>query len=135
MSSHQHRADLFETGTFAECPMTEAESKRLADEFAAFWVAYPLHVGRLLALKAYAKARKTASADVILAGVDRYLANKPAWQQFAHPSSWLNAGRWDDEFVERRRWPRECPHTPACPQGPNWQCIQRTQLDALRKQG
>jgi hypothetical protein len=66
--------------------MNDAESKTLAEDFAAFWLAYPVHIGRLAALKAYAKARKLAPAADILAGIDRYIANKPAWQAFAHAS-------------------------------------------------
>lgn len=112
--------------------MNDAESKTLAGEFADFWLAYPIHEGRLAALKAYAKARKRAAAADILSGIARYIANKPAWKAFAHASSWLNGERWTDEFVERRQRPRVCPHDPPCPNGPNWQCQQRTQLEAFK---
>jgi hypothetical protein len=29
--------------------MNDAESKTLAEDFAAFWLAYPVHIGRLAA--------------------------------------------------------------------------------------
>lgn len=134
MSSHQHRASLFETDPDPILPMTDAESKRLAEDFAAFWLEYPIHEGRLAALKAYTKARKHAAAADILSGIARYIAHKPAWKAFAHASSWLNGERWNDEFSERRQTPRTCPHTPPCEEGPNWRCHQRTEMDRFRNQ-
>jgi hypothetical protein len=68
-SSSQHEASFFETEPDRIVPMNEAESKTLAEDFAAFWLAYPVHIGRLAALKAYAKARKLAPAADILAGL------------------------------------------------------------------
>jgi hypothetical protein len=133
-SSSQQRPSFFETEPDVIGAINDAESKTVAEDFAAFWLAYPVHIGRLAALKAYAKARKLAPAADILAGIDRYIANKPAWQAFAHASSWLNAGRWADEFMERRRAPRTCPHTPPCVEGPNWRCHQRTEMDRYRNQ-
>lgn len=65
--------------------------------FQAFWAVYPKRVARLAAMKAYAKALRLASAEQILAGVERYTQSKPDWQQWAYPASWLNAGRWLDE--------------------------------------
>lgn len=132
MSSHQHEASLFETEPDRNRAMTDAESKTLADEFSQFWLRYPIHDGRLAALKAYTKARKRAAAQDILNGIDRYIAHKPAWQEFAHASSWLNGERWTDEVVEKRQWPRECPHDPKCPDGANWRCHQRTEFARLR---
>lgn len=132
MSSHQQPASLFATEPDRNRAMSEPESKILAAEFSDFWLRYPIHIGRLAALKAFAKARKLADVADILAGIDRYIAHKPAWQAFAHASSWLNAGRWADEFVEKRQWPRECPHDPKCPDGANWRCHQRTEFARLR---
>ncbi|HWO88898.1 MAG TPA: hypothetical protein VNL98_07085 [Gemmatimonadales bacterium] len=88
-----------------------ADDRALAADFAEFWRVYPHRVGKLRAQQAYAKARQRASAREILAGVERYTAMKPAWQQWAHPSSWLNAGRWLDEYAPEpepadRRVPR-----------------------------
>jgi hypothetical protein len=104
-SSSQQRPSFFETEPDRIVPMNEAESKTLAEDFAAFWLAYPVHIGRLAALKAYAKARKLAPAADILAGIDRYIAHKPAWQAFAHPSTWLNAagGRTNSSNAGKRR--------------------------------
>lgn len=72
-------------------------------EFKAWYAAYPRKVKPLAAMKAYEKARKLASAAELLEGVERYRAHKPAWQAWAHPTSWLNAGCWGDQYgpVER----------------------------------
>lgn len=68
------------------------------DEFETFWAAYPRHVARLAAEKAFARARGKASLETLLAGVARYREQMPADPRFqAHPATWLNAGRWMDE--------------------------------------
>lgn len=78
----------------------------LESEFAAFWQAYPRRVAKLAALKAYEKARKLASAEAILAGVQRYKQAKPEYADWCHPTTFLNQGRWLDEYEEapRPRW-------------------------------
>ena len=67
-------------------------------EFETFWKAYPRKVGKGAAVKAYRAARRKASLTEILAGLDAYRTNKPDWQDYAHPSSWLNAERWADDY-------------------------------------
>ena len=84
---------------------TAAQDRRgLTEDFAAWWQRYPRKVGKLAAEKAYAKARQTVSADVLLEGVQRYCACKPAWQDYCHPRTWLCQGRWTDEYTVD--WPR-----------------------------
>lgn len=68
-------------------------------DFVVFWKSYPKKAGKIDAQKAYDKARTQASAAEILDGVAVYIANKPAWQEWAHPGSWLRAGRWMDEYA------------------------------------
>lgn len=67
-------------------------------DFGEFWKAYPRRVGKLDAQRAYAKARTQASAAEILDGIARYVANKPDYADWAHPGTWLRAGRWMDEY-------------------------------------
>ena len=62
-----------------------------------FWPAYQSKVKKPAALTAYRKARKKASTDQIMSGLDTYNRTKPDWQQWAHPTSWLNQERWNDE--------------------------------------
>ena len=83
-------------------------------DFEGFWAAYPRRVGKLDALKAYAKARTQASAAEILDGVRRYIANKPSYADWAHPGTWLRAGRWMDDYAPQTApyaevdWFQEC---------------------------
>jgi len=72
------------------------KEKEQAD-FERFWKAWPLKVKRDEARKAFSKAIGRARVDDILAGMNRYIANKPDWQHWAHASTWLNGGRWSDE--------------------------------------
>ena len=66
-------------------------------EFAEWYSAYPLKVKPRLAEAAYARARRKASPAELLDGIERYRNNKPAYADWAHPTSWLNAERWRDQ--------------------------------------
>ena len=66
-------------------------------DFDHFWSAYPRKCGKLAALKAYYKALKTASHADIMTGLRHYLTSKPSYADWAHPTTWLNQGRWMDE--------------------------------------
>lgn len=71
----------------------------MSEDFTTFWQAYPRRVGKLAALKSYVKARTVATAEEILAGVELYCAHLPEDVKYvAHPASWLNQGRWMDEY-------------------------------------
>ena len=86
-------------------------SKEKYDGFEDFWRVWPNKVSKALAEKAYQKARKNVTQEVLLSGVQFYIKNKPEYQDYAHASSWLNARRWDDgQIVEnhtitRTDWP------------------------------
>jgi hypothetical protein len=69
-----------------------------ARDFEEFWKQYPRHVGKLAAQKAYRHARTLASAAEILAGIEVYKRNKPAYADWAHAATWLRAGRWMDDY-------------------------------------
>lgn len=95
-----------EAATSGGVPARPAEASSLADDFEEFWRHFPRHVKKLAARKAYEKARKLASAETILAGAMLYARTCPQEEQFiAHPTSWLNQGRWDDEIGSVRRTP------------------------------
>jgi hypothetical protein len=69
-------------------------------DFESFWQAYPKRVGRLKAEKCFASAVSSGiSAEVLVAGAERYAAERfgddPRFTK--HPSTWLNAGCWNDE--------------------------------------
>lgn len=102
-------------------------------EFEEFWQHYPRRVGKFAAMKAYEKARRHASAGEILAGVRSYTRHKPDYADWAHPSSWLNAGRWLDEYEPLPAFgfeSFECAHEPLC-SGRN-ACYIKTRLDAMK---
>lgn len=88
-------------------------------DFQAFWAAYPRREARLDAIKAYAQALKIASAEDILAGVERYKRTMPEEKRYRPlPASWLRAGRWMDEADDEPatwvvKYP-DCEHTPKC---------------------
>lgn len=88
-----------------------------ADDFAEFWSRYPRRVGKLAAKTAYEKARKSGVTQAeLLAGLERYITTKPAWQDWCHPRTWLVQGRWLDEVeVPKPVEPWICRHTPRCP--------------------
>lgn len=71
------------------------------DGFAEFYTAYPKHVARRGAAKAYKAAIKRASPAAILAGAIRYATNtvgKDA-EFIKHPTTWLNQDCWADEAL------------------------------------
>lgn len=82
-------------------PSTEPPSKDSApvrDLFDTFWETYPRKAGKVDARKAWAKAIRTADPRDIILGAMRYATDpnrSPAYT--AHPATWLNAGRWEDD--------------------------------------
>lgn len=74
-----------------------SESVALGREFAeTFYPVYPHHVGRPKAEIAFRKARKRASLETIMAGLERYRA-KTDDRPWCNPATWLNQDRWDDK--------------------------------------
>lgn len=71
----------------------------LTADFEAFYAAYPNKKAREAASKAYAKARTKADHATIMAGLEAYRLGKPSFAEWAHPASWLNAGRWADQYA------------------------------------
>nr|DAV95871.1 MAG TPA: replisome organizer protein [Caudoviricetes sp.] len=78
---------------------------RVESEFEDFYAAYPRHVGKDAARRAFEKAVKagTAPADIV-EGARRYAAATAAagteTRYIAHPATWLNAGRWSDDMED-----------------------------------
>ena len=70
-----------------------------------FWPAVPHKIGKGAARRAYARARGIASKEDIVAGLKIYACYEQ-WRQKRdgdkyrplHPSTWLNQGRWSDEW-------------------------------------
>jgi hypothetical protein len=79
---------------------------RAADEFDAFWSAYPRKVEKGAARRAYATVLKAgkATGDDLLAGALRYAAERAGQDpKFTkHAARWLNAECWLDEQLPSR---------------------------------
>lgn len=72
-----------------------------AAEFETWWEGYPRKIGKTAAAKAYAKARRSASAQELIDGqanaVAVWQAARTEPQFIPHPATWLNQGRWEDQ--------------------------------------
>jgi uncharacterized protein YdaU (DUF1376 family) len=74
------------------------DARELRDEFERqFWPAYPHKVGKPAALRAFCRARKAYNINAILAGLERYAAEKPAERAWLNPATFLNQERFNDE--------------------------------------
>lgn len=90
----------------AERDLLADEEARIAEQqFDRFWSSYPRHVGKAEARKAFIKAiADGAGAAEITLGAMRYAAERDREQDpvrrvkyTAHPATWLNKKRWEDE--------------------------------------
>lgn len=84
-------------------------SNETPDAFASFWKLYPRKAGKKAAQVAFAKAIKEATLEEILEGARRFADDPNRRAEFtAHPSTWLNQGRWaDDPLPDRTLTPDE----------------------------
>lgn len=83
----------------------KSSTARVESDFLDFYAAYPRHVGKEAARRAFVKAVKagTPAADIV-EGARRYAAATAAagteTRYVAHPATWLNAGRWSDDMQD-----------------------------------
>lgn len=74
---------------------------QLRADFVSWYQAYPRKIAPRKAEQAYYAARKRgASAEDLLSGTARYIQGKPAWQQFAHPATFLNGDYYLNDYGE-----------------------------------
>jgi hypothetical protein len=74
------------------------------EKFDDFWSTYPRREKKQNAIKAWEKAIKIASPEQIIAGAARYRDDPNREDHYtAHPTTWLNAGSWEDEPLPPRR--------------------------------
>lgn len=84
---------------FCSEPQDNGVAMAFEADFETFWRAYPRRIGKLAASKAYVKARRAGvTQQQLLDGIAKYVKGKPPYADFCHPSTWLNQGRWEDEF-------------------------------------
>lgn len=70
----------------------------MSESFDEFWATYPRKTDKGNAKKAWTKAVKKKPAAQIIAAAAAYAATKPEPKFTAHPTTWLNGERWDDEY-------------------------------------
>ena len=79
-------------------PVNEDDS-----QFNEFWGQYPRKVGKQKAQKAFNKL-DASTQQKALEGIARYTQfweqQQTAVEYIPHPTSWINAGRWEDELTE-----------------------------------
>jgi hypothetical protein len=70
----------------------------IVQAFNKFWNVYPRKQGKGKAKEAFIKASKIAQVDDVVAGAERYAAdrNLPDPKFVPLPATWLNQERWDD---------------------------------------
>jgi len=97
-------------------PETSIETKdNHLKEFEKFWEKYPRSENKNQAIKAFEKARKKVSLELLLKKLEQYKAhNKKNDIKYAYASTWLNQERWADEYDEiiikpdrSREWTQE----------------------------
>ncbi len=78
---------------------TVVQLKQPADDFeSVFWPECPRRVGKKDARKAWLKARRIASLEIIMDGLTAYKRGKPDYADWMHPATFLNGERWTDEY-------------------------------------
>lgn len=107
------KEDNFLKKNTRENTYAQAELERLFD---LFWEAYPKKVAKIAARKAFEKALKIADGQAIITAAYNFAHDPflPASAQFiAHPTTWLNEGRWEDGPLPERELTAEEKHVRA----------------------
>lgn len=75
------------------------ETDQTEASFPEWYAAYPKHIGRGQAEKAYRQALKKTEAPILLSAARRFAASCAGKdpQFIAHPATWLNGERWLDD--------------------------------------
>lgn len=111
-----------------------------SENFAQFWNAYPRHVCKGAAWKAFQKLAPTEEDVTMMIAALSWQREQPQWLEAGgrftpHASTWLNARQWEDEPFHVPAKPRyvgwECPHQPPCEQR-HW-CALKTAREEMGK--
>lgn len=109
-------------------PQFEGRASEAAREFETkFWPKYPHQVGLPKARAAFLIARRKASVDEILAGVERYRLSKPPDRDWMNPDKFLAEERWLDKPAGKNAGtPSTQPMTWVLKDSPQWlRCVSR----------
>jgi uncharacterized protein YdaU (DUF1376 family) len=81
----------------------EEDKDNIQEGFEQFWDIYPRKAGKQEARRAFDRALKVATIEEIISGARTYATDSNRQPQFtAHPTTWLNQGRWSDEPLPTR---------------------------------
>ena len=76
----------------------ERGTKEKDELFEKFWKVYPRRAGKQNALTAWRKALGISDAETIINAAESYANDPNREERFtAHPATWLNQGRWEDD--------------------------------------
>ena len=85
-------------------PINKIKDTKKENRFDEFYQSYPRKVGKPKAQQAYSKAIKQSDHETIMEGLEK---QKLQWTKkqteadfIPHPATWLNGGRWADDFGE-----------------------------------
>lgn len=77
-------------------------------DFLEFWKSYPRRVAKIAAFNMWQRAIKKfgATPQQLIEGANRYAVHVEGKDQqyIKHPSSWLNAGCWEDEYETEKQY-------------------------------
>jgi uncharacterized protein YdaU (DUF1376 family) len=100
-NQNQNQSQIEERKNSVSLRSTELRDRAnsLAREFdETFWPRYPHKVSKKDAAKAFAKARMAGdSLELIMAGLDRYIATKPLEYNWKDPCTFLNGEHFNDQ--------------------------------------
>lgn len=86
----------------------QTKKKETSPWFERFWAAYPRHVNKPAAMRAFDKAKVDETLlETILKAIERQKGSAQ-WQEnggqfIPHPATWLNGKRWEDEVTEVKK--------------------------------
>ena len=90
---------------------SSAKKKKVLEDFDEFWKAYPRKTAKGGARKAFVKALKKTTVDVLISAVEeqKYQEEwtKDDGKYIPHPATWLNNERWEDEVTGVRKPKKE----------------------------
>ena len=103
----RERVTRYRTKSNADVTLPETETETETENiytFEMFWSTYPIKIGKAAAMRAWVRATKRASSQIIIEGVERYKKDPNRDQAFtAHPATWLNGDRWLDAPLPQKR--------------------------------
>lgn len=105
-----HISPSLRSGDIRAGRASASEAKEAAQAFERFWTVWPNKIGKPVAAKAYFKIWR--ETDAIIAGVERYILDKPPDRPWLNPSTFLNQRRWEDDpapVANARAGPSERP--------------------------